>query len=397
MSYIPPRFRAKQSKKCWCGSGRKQKNCHGDKQAQEVIPDKIPAGTPSVNISSKPWGVPGEEHMLWVVPRFKGQSSQPAPGEIGGKHGNYKVQFLLSRPGYPITMEKEHKFIDDVIGDSHIAVTKPLTERRPQDVDRLQLQMAGKNFTFIGLPNERGFLGKIVVEELFAMNAENAENEAYEALAPFLSAWSLHLDIPVHIETIQVTEMASHINVLRVKTPHFDMAFTSGTTPGLNQEFCHYASLYREALNSNSSFYRFLCFYKIIESVVYRRSRLDHDKKLAGQEIRRIPQCFPNSAEGFKDILKEIYPWRVEWDEMAVSQMFPKEVWGKKLTYIRDHCLNPLRIGIAHALVKTGEVRITLNRRDHIQQVNKWLPLCRISARLMLREEFPNEFKMKSV
>ncbi len=54
--------------------------------------------------------------------------------------------------------------------------------------------------------------------------------------------------------------------------------------------------------------------------------------------------------------------------------------------------MNRLRVGVAHALLKTGELGITLDNLEHIQQVNKWLPLCRIPARMMLRNEFPTEF-----
>jgi hypothetical protein len=52
-------------------------------------------------------------------------------------------------------------------------------------------------------------------------------------------------------------------------------------------------------------------------------------------------------------------------------------------------------VGVAHALLKSGEIRITLDNLDHVQQVNKWLPLCRILARLMVRNEFPAEFALK--
>ncbi len=65
---------------------------------------------------------------------------------------------------------------------------------------------------------------------------------------------------------------------------------------------------------------------------------------------------------------------------------------GKKIGWVREEYLNRLRVGVAHALLKTGELGITLDNLEHIQQVNKWLPPCRIPARMMLRNEFPTEF-----
>lgn len=181
----------------------------------------------ATNVSQKPWGIPGEEHQLWVVPLKAGQ--QP-PTNLTGAPGKYKVQLLLSRPGYPLTAEREHKFIDDVIGDSHVAITKPVKERKVEDAVIILLQASGhgQQITFKGLPNDNGYLGKLIVEELDASGFHEAEDRAYQVIAPFLSAWSLHLDIPMHVETIQVTDLQTHTNSLRVRTPPFEMTFAGG-------------------------------------------------------------------------------------------------------------------------------------------------------------------------
>jgi hypothetical protein len=328
-----------------------------------------------------------------VVPLKTGQSPPP-PEEIAGKPGGYKVQLLLSRPGYPAAAEREFKFIDEIIGDSHVAVTKHVKERKPENADRVWLQATGRGETidFIGIPNENGYLGKLIVEELLVNNFEDAETKAYQAIAPFLSAWSLHLDIPVYLETIQVTNLQTHTNSLRVRTPHFEMTLAGGLSPTLTDDFSQYASIYREGMNSNSTFYRFLCFYKIIESIPHRSSRISLALKAAGQPIRRSDERIPTDQNELLALLKEIYPWRTIWDNMALHQLVPVEALGKKINWVREKHLNPLRVGIAHALLKTGEVRVTLDKLEHIQRVNKWLPLCRVLARLLLRNEFPEEF-----
>jgi hypothetical protein len=76
---------------------------------------------------------------------------------------------------------------------------------------------------------------------------------------------------------------------------------------------------------------------------------------------------------------------------MAIAQTFPKEVIGKKVTFIKEKYLYGIRCGIAHALLERGEISIILDNIKHIQEVNKWLPLCRIIARWMLLNEFPRE------
>ena len=94
-------------------------------------------------------------------------------------------------------------------------------------------------------------------------------------------------------------------------------------------------------------------------------------------------------------MLKEAYPWRKGWDVLALDQIVPPEAAGKKFSAVCNKYLCPLRVGIAHALLKNGEARVTLDRLDHIREVNKWLPLCRTLARTTLRNEFPSEFALR--
>jgi hypothetical protein len=150
---------------------------------------------------------------------------KPEASDIRGQRGKYRVQFLLSRPGNPVAKEREHKFIDDVVGTSHLKIVKPEAERGQQDADRLLLGVPGKDYQIVGIADKNGFLGKLVFE-LDAENNQAAETEAYGSLAPFLSAWSMNADIPIHVETIQVTNLTTHVSYLRVVTPHFEMTFT---------------------------------------------------------------------------------------------------------------------------------------------------------------------------
>lgn len=334
-----------------------------------------------------PWGVPGEEHKVVVVMLRKGDGP---PTNIQGQRGMYRVQVLFARPGYPIRREKEHKFIDDVVGSSHIKIAKPEAERRPDDADQILLQLLGKNYRVIGHADKDGFLGKLVCE-LEADNNDAAEAEVYGSVSPFLSAWSMNADIPIHVETIQVTNLTTHTSSLRAVTPHFEMNFGGGALPFFRDEFCLYASIYREGLNSSSAFYRFLCFYKIIESLIAKRGREGALKKQAGQDPRRAYEVIPERQDEALALLRKLYPWREQWDQMAVSQIFPNEVLGKRVTKVRDEYLRPLRLGIAHALLDKGEITVVLDKMEYIQAINKWLPLCRLCARWMMLGDFPQE------
>jgi hypothetical protein len=86
-------------------------------------------------------------------------------------------------------------------GDSHLQITKPAySDPNNPDADMIQIhsKTADGIFLFIGYPNKRGLLGKIVIESIYANNVEDAALRAYRALTPALSNISFHLDIPMH-------------------------------------------------------------------------------------------------------------------------------------------------------------------------------------------------------
>jgi hypothetical protein len=243
----------------------------------------------------------------------------------------------MSRPGFALWPETEFKFIDSLLGESYIAIAKPLIERGEKDAVEVRLEATtphGK-VTFRGLPNDQGFLGKFEVE-LMASSFADAEAVAYGSLAPFLSSWALHLDIPVNIHTIQVTELSTSIHSVRARMPHTEMTFAGGVTPHLTDEFCHYASVYREGMNSNSSFYRFLCFFKIIESIVARRARMNADRAAAGLPISRVQEFMPSTNAEAQKVLEQIYPWKRTWNDVNFDELFPAEVRGKKIGNVAD-------------------------------------------------------------
>jgi hypothetical protein len=341
-------------------------------------------------------GLPGEEMKLWTAPVYQGEDPKTKPHNLVGSFGKYKVQILLSKPGFPLWPENEHKFIDGIIGDSHFCITKPLKDRSENDADTMLLQSIGKygKIVFKGLSHSEGRLGKFEVDELMAESFNEAESSAYGTIARFLSAWSTHLDIPLHVATIQVTELATHIHSVRARGPHREMTTGGGAVQPLADEYCHYASMYREGLNSNSSFYRFLCFFKIIEGLSARRNRINAELVKQDKEPVRIKSSIPEDRDGLKSILKQVYPWMPSWSDQAIIETFPVAVRGKRLSQIKDQ-LNKFRVGIAHAILDTGEITISIDQLPHIQQINVWLPVCRIFARLLMKEAFPFEFDFK--
>jgi len=199
-------------------------------------------------------GLPGEEQRLFVI---FGTTDWPVGSRPISIPGQFRVQFLLARPGRLKFSEREPLFLTNVVGNSHLGIGKPVSQRTgDEDIVGMILKTQGENWQleFKCIPNDDGYIGKIVVERLFARDCAHAESVAYQALASFLSSWSLILDIPVLVETIQVTDLTTHTEMLRVDAPYVEMKPGGGIVSAYSEDFRHFASVYREGMNTNSPF-----------------------------------------------------------------------------------------------------------------------------------------------
>ena len=384
---------------CPCGSGKKYKKCHGMTTNKASAPDPhakppSPSGTTSVQMS--PMGLPGQHQHVITLNKFRDPNDSRNVGGPQGLPGKYSATFVLARPGFNLLPERQHSFAPGLRGDSHLAIAKPaFSPPGNPDADRIMVRGATEdgNFEFIGIPNERGFLGKFVSEPFDAISFHDAERKAYRALASSLSNWAAHLDIPLSVVQIESVEVRTGNTQTGILTPHLEVPLAIMPTANLQPEFRGYASLYREALNSNSSVYQFLCLFKMIEAMLKRRARLGAEARKVGKKLTREHETIPASPEAAIQWLNAIFPIRRDWDAMALTSIFPNEVFGKSCKYVIDKVLYHLRVDIAHAISsQSGELTLTVDELLHTQNLHKWLPLTKCIVRRMMKNDFPADF-----
>ncbi|MCU1303343.1 MAG: hypothetical protein JWQ87_3627 [Candidatus Sulfotelmatobacter sp.] len=338
----------------------------------------------------------GEDAQITMVPFFV-EGAIPDPREAAGYPGKYKLIVTLSRPRYVAASETVYKWAEDLKGDSHLAITRPAyTPPSSPDAVKIKVRVWGDNGFYVeydGTPNEKGYLGKLESEPFDANDFRDAEVKAYTPLLPILSNWSVHLDIPIYVAQIEIAELRTGARSGRLFTPPAESSFAvkGELTFKPGSEFAHYASLYREALNSNSAPYRYLCLFKIIEAIRVRRERLANESVRSGQKPRSLVERVPASETDFQNYLDPIYHIR-EWHSMALSQVFPPAIRGKKFNQIIDDELRPLRDKVAHGIMDSGELGISADDLVKVERVNFWLPLTRTMVRRMLKNDFGNEF-----
>lgn len=380
---------------CPCGSGLKFKRCHGS----VVDPKSATAGKLALGAThtgSILGGFPGQHQQLHQMFRFKeGDPRNDLPPM--GAPGEYEVIFVLRRPGYALLPERQISFSTGHLGDSHLAISKPaFTPPGNEDADQILIQARNENgyFEFTGTANKKGFLGKLTSKPFTAKDRHHAEEIAYRAVAPSLSDFSLHLDIPLEVAQVETKELATHNVHISFTAPSIEVPFAVNATSTMNPEYRGIASLYREAMNTNSPVYQFLCFFKIIEAVRARRKRLEREAKKKGSTYVPPLEVLPVTHSEIKKWLDGLFYARPEWDLMALDTAVPTDLRGKTFDDVVEHTLNPVRVNAAHALFLDAGNELTMSS-DHLldsRRITQLIPLTKCIARRMLKNDFSGDF-----
>lgn len=296
---------------------------------------------PSATISVPVLGFPGERYSMILKNAFKEPDGHLNQVPLSGLPGEYRVTFVMGKPGMSTIPEREITFAEFTRGDSHLAILAPAF---PAPADAMEIRLAVKveseSFGIRGFANETGYLAKLETDAFHAQNRNDAELRATRVVQGLLSEYSAGLDIPLQIQLIEVTELSTSNKSLTLAAP-FLGGGSSAPIETHDREFGNLAALYREGLLSNSSVYRYLCFYKILEVSRKRRERLGRKLKTAYKPLwhgERIPVSQPEQISW----LAAIFLPR-QWPELMLNQIFPLEARGKKLTALFDGELRRLR------------------------------------------------------
>jgi hypothetical protein len=380
---------------CPCGSGLPHRRCHGSvmKSPEEIPLAKKDPNAPEERVSLV--GFPGTYQTLHMLYRFKGEDPRNTL-PLGGSPGLYEVTFILYRPGYKLQEEHKLSFSSGLRGDSHLAISKPAFSP-PGNPDADQICIDGitedGRFEFIGLPNGKGYLGKIVTAPFHAKDRGDAEKIAYRALAPSLSNMSIHLDIPLEVGYRETKELSNGSISISFVSQYLEAPMAIHATSNFGPEFRSYAALYREALNTDSTVYQFLCLFKILEALGARRKRLAREAKKTNTTYTAADEVLPSTPAEIKNWLESIFYIRREFDLSTFESAVPQDLRGQKASDVIENVLNPIRVKVAHALFGSGgELPLSSDDLTHTHLVTSRLLVTKCLARRMLKNDFPKDF-----
>ncbi len=383
------------NKRCPCGSGKAFKNCHG----QEFLLPKTPRVARYAEAREDPFvKPPGYTYNTFVAVYEDGSRA----GDPAGSPGEYEAQFTLLQPGQAaekvVAMGTTRIWAvqnEEIEGDSHLALTVRKDARPSPNADAglvatVQVRRQGAEAAELILePNREGRLSKVKMF-LKAENFSDAESKAYYEVSAFLSNLAFELDIPLRIAHALIKEAATmSVRVGFVRQFGYKGA---GNLPGhafldrgsgmemKGQTYEALTSIYREALNTESPFYQFLCFCRVVQRLK-ERLRPRWQKAIVAHDASLIPsyhkrERFPESGtEG--------------------SDFFPDAVAGKKFTAVYDDRLRPLRNGIGHVFLEDmgdeGSAERSTDEHEFVDEVYELLPVAHHMARTMIQNAFGQE------
>jgi hypothetical protein len=194
--------------------------------------------------------------------------------------------------------------------------------------------------------------------------------EAFEIFLSGVTPWPDHLsylsDTPIFIDMLECRDDANHITTTSYRGPHGAVTLAQGLGQLAAPLFPIYA-LYREALNADSNFYKFLCLHKIFEGIF--------------GEIR--PKLFqPSREQGISlTTRQEVVP---EHPELRLSQ--PQYI-GRKIREIYDREFqDQYRHSVAHFALSDGSIMNPSSHRESAR-FGAVIYLARICARQVITNQ----------
>mgnify|MGYP002620869661 CR=1 FL=1 len=342
-----------------------------------------------------PPSLPGTKFSLTLCHRWKDPNDPRNRSSPIGSSGLYKVTITFSRssgtPDDSVQLDKPDDSVQlDKPGDSFIVIRDP-DAFRSSELPDAKLVYGGEDqqIQFEAYANNNGRLASMVAQNVHASSFNDAERKVLLAVNGLLSRLSVKFNVPIDIATIETVEIATGNPKRTCVVPYVSVQLNPGLIRNSSRDFNFYASLYREALNSNSPAYKFLCFYKIIEGLLKRRERIASECKNRGEEPKRYNEVVPATPAERKAWLTKLFNMPPTWNDSGVV---PQEAEGKKFGKVINEYLGPLRVRIAHAVLDTGELALMADEILDIDRIHRWLGLTQSIARQMLKNDFPDQF-----
>jgi hypothetical protein len=206
-----------------------------------------------------------------------------------------------------------------------------------------------------------------VAARIRANASKDARAKFLTALSPVLDHWSYLGNTPIVVRTVLCEDPKNAITMMSFITPYADLTLNPGGGE-LRVELLPLYGLYREAKNASSPFYRFLCYFKILEAV-YSHLR---------------PKVFGLARQNSFELVKkkEVVP---EHPELLLSW---KSYIGRPIKDLMDKELEPqYRNAVAHFLLDQGGAPLNPSDAETVAKFGNMLLVAEVCARVVIDQQ----------
>ncbi|HDR9101592.1 TPA: hypothetical protein QDA86_004991 [Burkholderia vietnamiensis] len=343
------RHRASQPKKQKRLAGKPKKQDPHANRLEEITKTQ----SPSIDIPVEKFGPAGIKGEIHVVPQFASDGRSDMARLQDDAEREFAVSARLSKT--PPSTEQIMGNFDENDGDSYLTAPH----------DAVMLRAETSEGTFEAKKNRLGELS-LVEFTCRATSVSDARSKFQLAVLPFLDKLAYEANCPIFVATTRIEDRQNQCTTVDCTWP-YRKAIVNPHEAAIYPEMKPVYAMYREAQNSHSDFYKFLCYYKILEGI-FRHIRINtfRTARENGVVLQRIRDMVPQSAE--------------------IPEEF-RQYSGTPLQSFFDSVMTPeFRNALAHFAEDDGAV-LDMSSPDHIKRYSGILFIAELCAREAIKNQ----------
>lgn len=236
---------------------------------------------PSLSIPAEDFGTPGARIELHIVAQFEGGQVSDADTLNDTTQRAFRVSAKLSHA--PSIIGHIATDFGEKDGDSFLILPSNAAQLRVNTLEghfHIKANDA-KRLSFVEL-------------ECFAANPQEARAKFINAVYPVLDHFSYAHNVALFVSMVRVMDLVHKSFHVECTAPYRSQVVPN-TMSRLFSEMKPVYAMYREAKNTDSSFYKFLCCYKIMEGLLGKmRANAFTRAKAAGVDVKLERDIVPD-------------------------------------------------------------------------------------------------------
>lgn len=311
-----------------------------------AVPGATSVGIP---LAVEQLGTPGVRAIIIIEPVFKEGTNQGKDGLHDSSERTFSIRTLLAKQQSPITNIKANFTKFD--GASYLSVStnnNALKGGTPGGEFQIEINAAREL--------------SVVSMQIVATNPTEARNRFLHFISPAIDHISYVFNVPIFFSTIAVRDEKNGVQVVEYVSP-FRTGIIDELRVSMVEEMLPVYAMYREGRNSNSAYYQFLCYYKIMDGLTGMKARAVKKAKKEKIDLKLPEERVPAHDD--------IAPWILPYVGEPIKQF-------KDMVLTKQY-----RDAVAHFALIDGR-RLHVSSPQEVERYEQIAFACELSVRVLI-------------